>query len=77
MVSRPTRGGWFDAFKSPLAQIQFINEDINNPYRIGICNVVIKQFRKPCALGSALALYETLHRPSPVLCLKHRQQNVC
>ncbi len=36
MVSRPAGCHRFDAFKPPLARIQCIDENINDPYRIGM-----------------------------------------
>ncbi len=80
MVSRPTGCHRFGAFKPPLARIRCIGENINDPYRIGIRNIVIKSFRKPGALGAAFAFDETLHVDTPCnqICIYHimRSRNV-
>ena len=43
VVSRPTGGGGIDALKPQLAEIQFVNEGIDDAHRIGLRNVVVEQ----------------------------------
>jgi hypothetical protein len=40
-VSRPTSIGWNDAFKTQLDQVEFVDEDVDDAYRIGIADVVV------------------------------------
>ena len=42
MVRRPTGGRRDNTLKTQLAQIKFINEDINDTHRIAIRYVVVK-----------------------------------
>src|SRR5450759_480365 len=61
VISRPTGRCRIDAFKTQLAQIKLIDEDIDHSNRIGLGNIVIEAFGQHDALRSVLALYETLH----------------
>jgi hypothetical protein len=48
-----------------VSKIEFIYENIDDTYRVGIRNVVVKAFRQKCALGSAFAFYEAFHLNAP------------
>ena len=61
VIGRPTGGCRLNTLESQLAQSQFIDEDIHDPYQIGLRYVVVKAFREQRALGSASTFDETLH----------------
>ncbi|MCY1430453.1 hypothetical protein D9M71_464020 [compost metagenome] len=66
MVSRPTGVGRDDPVKTESAEVEFIDEHIDHPHRIGVCRVVIQALGQQCALASTLALDEALHAPPPL-----------
>lgn len=65
VIGGPSRCCWLDAFKTQLAEIQFIDEHIDHSNRVGISNIVIKACRQQSALSSAFALNKTLHLDTP------------
>lgn len=66
MVGRSASGCWINPVESQFAQIQLVNIDIDDTYRIGFSNIIVEQLREQCALGSVFALNESLHLTPPV-----------
>ena len=50
------------AIETQLAKIEFIDENIDHPHRVGVRHVVIQALGKQRALASMLSLDKTLHR---------------
>ena len=44
VIGRPARASRIDAVETQLAQIEFIDEDIDHSNRVGISNVVVEAF---------------------------------
>ncbi|MNO00314.1 hypothetical protein D3C81_2201810 [compost metagenome] len=61
MVSRPTGFCGDDPVKTESAKVEFIDEHIDYPHRVGVRHVIIQALGQQCALASTLALDETLH----------------
>ncbi|MCY1511116.1 hypothetical protein D9M68_455110 [compost metagenome] len=61
MVGRPTGFCGDDPVKTESAEVEFIDEHIDHPHRIGVCDVVIQALGQQCALASMFSLDETLH----------------
>jgi hypothetical protein len=64
VVSRPTSIGWNGTFKTQTDQVEFVDEDVDDAYRIGIADVVVEALGKSGALASMFTLNEALHRRS-------------
>jgi hypothetical protein len=65
VITRTTGSGRINAIKTQFTKIEFIYENIDDTYRVGIRNVIVKAFRQKCALGSAFALNEAFHLNAP------------
>ncbi len=61
VVRRSAGFGWNDAIKTQRDQVEFIGEDINHPYRVGIADVLIEALGKQGALPSVLTLDKPFH----------------
>jgi hypothetical protein len=61
VISRTAGLGRLHAFETEPGKIKFVNEDIDDPDRVGICHVIIQQFGEQNALCAVLALYIALH----------------
>ena len=46
MVCRSAGFGWNDAIKTQLGQVEFIDENVNHAYWIGIADIVVEAFGK-------------------------------
>src|SRR6478609_3334893 len=64
MVARTARRLGNHAFKTQLAQVQFINEDVDHPNRIVLRHVVVKILGKQDTLPTVFTLNEALHLSS-------------
>jgi hypothetical protein len=65
VIRRPSGFCWIDAIKSHLIQIQFVNEDVDYPYRVALRNVVVQLLRKQYALRPVPAIDEVSHIDHP------------
>ena len=65
MVRRPTRLSRLDASKSQSAQLELIDEYIDDSNWIVCANVVLKTFGKQSDLLAVLAFNESLHTTPP------------
>ncbi|AIN61280.1 hypothetical protein HMPREF2886_22945 [Pseudomonas sp. HMSC066A08] len=61
MVSGATCFSRDDALETQLAKVEFIDENIDHPHRVGVRHVVIQALGKQRALASMLSLDKTLH----------------
>jgi hypothetical protein len=61
MVGRPAGFRWDDALETQLAKVEFIDENIDHPHRVGVRHKVIQALGKQRALASMLSLDKTLH----------------
>ena len=61
MVSRPASIGWNGTFKTQIDQVEFVDEDVDYPHRIGIADVVVEALGKSGALTSMFTLDKALH----------------
>lgn len=67
MVGRPTSFSRDDAIETQLAKIEFIDENIAPPYRVGVHHVVIQALGKQRALTSMLSPDKALHLHLPLI----------
>ena len=65
MIGRPACSCRINAFKAQLAEVKFIYENVNDPNRVRISNLVVEKLRQQRALRAAFALNETLHSKAP------------
>ncbi len=65
MIRRPPRRRRIDADKTKLAEIQFINKDIDHPNRIITPDPVVQAFRQKCRLVAIRTLDKSLHPIPP------------
>lgn len=61
MVSRSAGTGWSDTFKTQLAQVEFVDEDIDDTHRVGIGHVIVEAFGEQCTLAPMFTLDEAFH----------------
>ena len=64
MIRRPASRLGSNPVKSQLAQIEFLDKNIDHPNRIVLADPVFQAFREQCALSAIRALNEALH-PDP------------
>ena len=50
-----------DTIEAQQAKVEFIDENIDHPYRVGVRHIVIQALGKQRALASMLSLDKTLH----------------
>jgi len=67
MVGRPAGFRRDDTLETQLAKVEFIDENIDHPHRVGVRHIVIQALGKQRALASALSLDKTLHRRPPLI----------
>ena len=63
VVRGAARRSRVDATEAQRLKIEFIDEDIDNAYRVVLANVVVQTLGQQCKLASVLAFDESLHRP--------------
>ena len=61
MIGRASIEAAVDTLETQFAQIEMLDEGINDPDRIVLRDVIIEMFRKQGALASVLTLNKTLH----------------
>ena len=61
VIGRSSSGRGIDAGEAPFAQIEFIDEDIDDPNRIGLGDEVIQPLGQQRLLCAALTFDEALH----------------
>ncbi|SDY45691.1 hypothetical protein SAMN04515617_114160, partial [Collimonas sp. OK242] len=65
VIRRPSGFCGIDTIKSHFIQIQFVNEDVDHPYRVALCNVVVQLLWKQYALCPVPAFDEAPHIDHP------------
>ena len=61
VVGRPASGCGVNSFEAEPSEIEFVDEDLNDPHRVGFTHIVVKALRKLRDLRSILAFDESLH----------------
>ncbi|MNN75101.1 hypothetical protein D3C81_1913720 [compost metagenome] len=66
MVGRSASFRRDDTVETQRAKVEFIDEHIDHPHRVGVRHVIIQAFGQQRALTSTLSLDETLHGQPPL-----------
>ncbi len=65
MIGRPPGRFRHDPGKAHGAEVEFVDEDFDDPDRIVLRHVIIQALGKQCRLPAILALDKSLHPDSP------------
>ncbi|SDF55920.1 hypothetical protein SAMN05216591_3307 [Pseudomonas extremaustralis] len=67
MVGRSAGFSRDDTVETQLTKVEFIDENIDHPHRVGVRHIVIQTLGKQRALASMLSLDKTLHWRPPLI----------